>query len=259
MIYSQEHKIILQNIMHEGALHENRGKELISKLFGHENTTQILNEINAKLQPLYMIIKCINCEVTGQSYWVWASTVQDKTARFHPEFSQAELALLRNVYSEIVTSSNGHVSSTWCLNLCSTLNVKLTKANAEEFLYEMVNKKWLACKDGKYYMGVRSIVELLQYFKDTYQDNLHTCTLCKEVLFYGEKCDQCNTTTHIHCLKNYAMTRGGLECPNCHHPISQHDQSSNGTNSAMDIDEIDIEMDEVTQPILRRSKRKHKD
>lgn len=33
-------------------------------------------------------------------------------------------------------------------------------------------------------MGVRSIVELLQYFKDTYQDNLHTCTLCKEVLFY---------------------------------------------------------------------------
>lgn len=66
--------------------------------------------------------------------------------RFHPEFSQAELALLRNVYSEIVTSSNGHVSSTWCLNLCSTLNVKLTKANAEEFLYEMVNKKWLACK-----------------------------------------------------------------------------------------------------------------
>ncbi|XP_050458680.1 non-structural maintenance of chromosomes element 1 homolog [Cataglyphis hispanica] len=259
MVYSKEHKIVLQSIMHEGALLENRVKELISKLFGHENTAQVLNEINAKLQPLYMIVKCINCEVTGHSYWVWASTVQDKTARFHPEFSQAELALLRNVYSEIVTSNNGHVSSTWCLNLCSTLNVKLTKASAEEFLYEMVNKKWLACKSGKYYMGVRSIVELLQYLKDTYQDNLHICTLCKEVLFYGEKCEQCNTTTHIHCLKNYAMTRGGLECPNCHYPISQHDHSSNDNNSAMDIDEIDVETDEVTQPSLRRSKRKHKD
>lgn len=51
------------------------------QFLGHENTAQVLNEINAKLQPLYMIIKCINCEVTGHSYWVWASTVQDKTAR----------------------------------------------------------------------------------------------------------------------------------------------------------------------------------
>ncbi|KMQ96559.1 non-structural maintenance of chromosomes element 1-like protein [Lasius niger] len=131
-----------------------------------------------------MIIKCTNCEVTGQLYWVCANTVQDKIASFHPEFSQAELALLRNIYSEIVTSNNGYVSSTWCLNLCSTLNQKLTKANAEEFLHKMINRKWLSCKNGKYYMGVRSIVELLQYFKETYQDNLHTCTLCKQVLFY---------------------------------------------------------------------------
>lgn len=34
MVYSKEHKIVLQSIMHEGALLENRGKELISKLFG---------------------------------------------------------------------------------------------------------------------------------------------------------------------------------------------------------------------------------
>lgn len=251
--------MVLQAIMHEGALDEKRGKELISKLFGHENTAHVLNEINAKLQPLYMIVKCVNCEVTGQLYWVWASTVQDKIANFHPEFSQAQLTLLRTIYSEIVTSNNGHVSSTWCLNLCSTLNVKLSKANAEEFLYEMVNRNWLACKNGKYYMGVRSIVELLQYFKDTYQDNLQTCTLCKQVLFYGEKCDQCNTTTHVYCLENYAMNRGGLECPNCHYPISQHSQSGNNNNSSMDIDEINIEMNEVTQSSQRRSKRKHKD
>lgn len=33
-------------------------------------------------------------------------------------------------------------------------------------------------------MGVRSIAELLQYFKDTYEDNLQICTLCKQELFY---------------------------------------------------------------------------
>jgi len=39
-------------------------------------------------------------------------------------------------------------------------------------------------QDGKFYMGVRSIAELLQYFKDTYEDNLQICTLCKQELFY---------------------------------------------------------------------------
>lgn len=247
--------MVLQSIIHEGALHENRGKELVSELFGHNNTAQVLVEINAKLQPLHMIVKSINCEVTGQLYWVWTSTMQDKVASFHPEFSQAELALLRNIFSEIVTSNSGHVSSTWCLNLCSSLNQKLTKANAQEFLYEMVNRKWLLCKSGKYYMGVRSIVELLQYFKDTYQENLQTCTLCKQILFYAEKCNQCNTATHVYCLKNYAKTRGNLECPNCHDAVSQRDHSSNDINST--IDETDSEMDEVIEPNHKRSKRRH--
>ncbi|XP_029167613.1 non-structural maintenance of chromosomes element 1 homolog [Nylanderia fulva] len=257
MVYGKEHKKVLQSIMHEGAMDENRGKELISKLFGHTNTVQVLGEINAKLVPLHMIIKHINCEVTGQLYWVWTSTMQDKVASFHPEFSQAELALLRNIFSEIVTSNNGHASSTWCLNLCSSLNQKLTKANAQEFLHEMVNRKWLFCKDGKYYMGVRSIVELLQYFKDTYQENLQTCILCKQILFYAKKCDQCHTMTHVYCLKNYAMTRGNSECPNCHYSLSQHDHSSNDINSAMDIDKSDSEIDEVTEPSHKRSKRRH--
>lgn len=39
-------------------------------------------------------------------------------------------------------------------------------------------------QDGKYYMGVRSIAELLQYFKDTYEENLQICALCKQELFY---------------------------------------------------------------------------
>jgi len=47
----------------------------------HNNTVKILSEINAKLRPLYMTIKCINCEITGQLYWIFTSTVQDKIAR----------------------------------------------------------------------------------------------------------------------------------------------------------------------------------
>ncbi|XP_011640499.1 non-structural maintenance of chromosomes element 1 homolog [Pogonomyrmex barbatus] len=235
MVYTKEHKCILQAVMHEGALHEDEIRELVIRLFDHNNIKKVLSEINAKLQPLYMTIKCTTCEITGQSYWIFTSTIQDKTASFHPEFSQAELALLRNVYSEIVTSNNGCISSTFCLNLCSSLNMKLTKADADKFLHEMVNRKWLYCKDGKYYMGVRSIAELLQYFKDTYEDNIQICTLCKQELFYGEKCNKCNTITHIYCLENYSRNRG-VGCPNCHHLMPGQAHSSDDSDCVMEID-----------------------
>ncbi|XP_077279379.1 SMC5-SMC6 complex component Non-SMC element 1 [Temnothorax americanus] len=258
MVYGKEHKAVLQAIIHEGALPADNGKDVIIRLFDHDNTAKVLSEINAQLRPLYMTVKCTTCEVTGQLYWVFASTVLDKSASFHPEFSQAELALLRSVYSEIVTSSNGYVSSTFCLNLCSSLNLRLSKADADEFLREMVARKWLYSKDGKYYMGVRSIAELLQYFKDTYENNLQICTLCKQELFYSEKCSACDAATHVYCLENYARTHGGpAGCPTCRHPVPG---TSSGTD-AKDVDgapqvETDIEMTQSSH--AKRSKRRHK-
>ncbi|KYN20440.1 PREDICTED: non-structural maintenance of chromosomes element 1 homolog isoform X2 [Trachymyrmex cornetzi] len=262
MPYSKQHKTVLQAVMHEGALHEDRGKELVIRLFDHNNTAQILNEINAKLKPLCTTIKRINCEVTGELYWIFTSMVQDKTASFVSHFSQAELALLRNVYSEIITSNDSCVSSTFCLNLCSSLNAKLTKTDAELFLLEMANRQWLCCKEGKYYMGVRSIAELLQYFKDTYEGNLQICTLCKQELFYGDKCNQCNAITHVYCLKNYARNHSSLGCPNCPFSTSRQNLSSSNTSCAMDVEDASqtsMEIHEMTQSSqTRKLKRKRK-
>ncbi|KAL0119242.1 hypothetical protein PUN28_009671 [Cardiocondyla obscurior] len=213
MVYGKEHKIILQTVMNEGALLENRVNELIMKLFDHNNTTKILREINAKLQPLYMTIKCINCEVTGQLYWIFVNTVEDKTTSLQSEFSQAELSLLRSVFSEIVTSNSHCISSTFCLNLCSSLNQKLTKTSAEEFLHEMVIRKWLCSK--------------------------------------GQKCNNCNAVTHIHCLENCTRT-DGLGCPSCHQPMPElsHNQSDYA-NCTMDVDIEnvlqEVEMTEFSQ------------
>ena len=36
-------------------------------------------------------------------------------------------------------------------------------------------------------MGVRSVVELMPYFRETYQDNFHNCFLCKQVIFHVRK------------------------------------------------------------------------
>lgn len=41
----------------------------------------VINQINEKLQPLNMLIKKAQCEITGQIYWVFMSTVLDEVTR----------------------------------------------------------------------------------------------------------------------------------------------------------------------------------
>ncbi|KZC13367.1 PREDICTED: non-structural maintenance of chromosomes element 1 homolog isoform X2 [Dufourea novaeangliae] len=215
MVYTEKHKILLQIIIHEGLLDENKIKDLVIKLFNDDKISLVINHINEQLQPLNMLIKKAQCEITGQVYWVLISTVLDEVTRFQNEFSKGQLALLRNIFSEIITSSNGFAQSTSCLNLCSLPDVKLSKAMGEEFLNDAVNRKWLAYKNGNYYMGIRSITELMPYFRATYEGNISTCCLCKQVIFYSKRCDHCQSLLHLHCLKQYATVHNPVTCPTC--------------------------------------------
>lgn len=194
---------------------EDKAKDLVIKLFNNDKVSLIMNEINEQLQPLNMLIKRAQCEITGQQYWILISIILDEVTRFQDEFSKAQLALLRNIFSEIITSSNGCVQSTVCLNLGSLPEVKLSKTEAEEFLNDTVNRKWLIYKEGYYYMGIRSIAELMPYFRATYDNNLSICCLCKQVIFHGEKCNHCENLFHLYCLKRFAMVYNPIKCPNC--------------------------------------------
>ena len=238
MVYTTEHKQFLQVLMHRGLLDENKAKDIVIKLFNNDKISAIVNQINEQLQPLNMLIKKAQCEITGQVYWVFVSTILDDVTKFQEEFSKGQLALLRNIFSEIITSSNGCTQSIQCLNLCSLPDVKLSKADAEEFLSDIVGRQWLAYKDGYYYMGVRSITELMPYFRATYENNLCTCCLCKQVIFHGEKCNHCQSLLHLYCLKKFAMVKNPVECPTCHAPFHNFDLSGLVEDSAASMHEV---------------------
>ncbi|CAK9815775.1 Non-structural maintenance of chromosomes element 1 homolog [Anthophora quadrimaculata] len=237
-MYSNNHKIVLQTFINEGFLSENKAKDLVIKLFNDDEISIIVNQINQQLQPLNMLIRKTQCEITGQVYWVLISTVLDEVNRFQTEFSKAQLALLRTIFSEIITSNNGCIQSTACLNLCSSLDIKLTKTDAEEFLDDMVKRKWLAYKEGYYYVGLRSITELMPYFRATYEGNLSTCCLCKQVIFYGKKCDNCETFFHLYCLKRYIMIYNPMKCLSCDTVISNIDLSGVVEDSTQTEDNV---------------------
>lgn len=108
MAYTTEHKIFLQTLMHRGLLDENKAKDIVIKLFSklafrryfylslfhvhtlkqklhisdNDRTSMIVNQINEQLQPLNMLIKKAQCEITGQAYWVLVSTIMDDVTRY---------------------------------------------------------------------------------------------------------------------------------------------------------------------------------
>ncbi|XP_076294800.1 SMC5-SMC6 complex component Non-SMC element 1 isoform X5 [Lasioglossum baleicum] len=178
MVYTKQHKILLQTIIHEGLLDENKAKDLVIKLFDHDNIPLVINQINEQLQPIHMLIKRCECEITGQLYWIFISTLLDEVTRFQDEFSKEQLALLRNIFSEIITSHNGFIPSTLCLNLCSLPDVKMSRGEAEEFLNIIVYRKWLA--------------------------------------YQGQRCNSCQSLLHLHCLRRYATAHNSVTCPTCH-------------------------------------------
>lgn len=173
-----------------------------------------------------MLIKTVTCEVAGDTYWALTSTTLQDLNTFQIEFSKDQLALLRKIFSEIITS-DGFISSTACLNFCSLLDTKLLKIDANEFLDDVVKRKWLFLKNGQYYMGVRSIAELMPYFKATYEDSLQSCSICKEIIFFGKKCTHCETIMHLACLKKYAKVTRSCRCATCANHIEMDDDIVN--------------------------------
>ncbi|XP_015524608.1 non-structural maintenance of chromosomes element 1 homolog [Neodiprion pinetum] len=217
MSYTNNHRALLQVIMERGAVSTADARELIVKLFQQNESTQTyIHQINVKLEPLNMTIKLVTCELTGHKYWILISTLIDKTASFQNEFSPAQLELLRKILSEIITSDDGCAPSTACLNLCSSLDTQMSKADAEDFLAKMVEKKWFVKEHGKFYMGVRSIAELIPYFKASYSEEaLKTCALCRQMVFHGERCICCHNVLHMLCFANCARVQNPPKCPSC--------------------------------------------
>ncbi|XP_043502627.1 uncharacterized protein LOC122524413 isoform X2 [Polistes fuscatus] len=180
-MYSESHKIFLQTIMHEGILHDQDGKELVITLFGNEQMKNVIYEINTNLEPLSMMIKAVTCEITGETYWGITSTILQDVSSYQTQFPRTHLELFRKILSEIISARNGCVSSTVCLNLCSSVDVKLLKIDATKFLDYMVDKKWLFLK--------------------------------------GQRCTNCETKMHKPCLERYAEVMDSLQCVSCKNDI----------------------------------------
>ncbi|KAK4149563.1 Nse1 non-SMC component of SMC5-6 complex-domain-containing protein [Chaetomidium leptoderma] len=94
-------------------------------------------------------------------------------------------------------------------------------------LSSLVAEGWLdKSRDGFYSLAPRSLMELWSWLVATYNDadtewqQIKFCEACKEIVTYGQRCNEPNCTIRLHdiCEEGFWRTRGEKKCPKCSTP-----------------------------------------
>jgi hypothetical protein len=96
-------------------------------------------------------------------------------------------------------------------------------------LSSLVAEGWLdKSRDGFYSLTPRSLMELWSWLVATYNDpdsdtdwqRIKFCEACKEIVTYGQRCNEPNCTIRLHdiCEDGFWRTRPGKTCPKCSTP-----------------------------------------
>ncbi|KAL2196793.1 Nse1 non-SMC component of SMC5-6 complex-domain-containing protein [Corynascus similis CBS 632.67] len=94
-------------------------------------------------------------------------------------------------------------------------------------LSSLVAEGWLAkSRDGFYSLTPRALMELWSWLMATYNDQdadasewqrIKFCEACKEIVTYGQRCNEPDCTVRLHdiCEDAFWRTRGDRKCPKC--------------------------------------------
>ncbi|XP_057339771.1 non-structural maintenance of chromosomes element 1 homolog [Microplitis mediator] len=238
----EEYQSFIQLFSQKGIFSDAEMKEVVAKIIGDDNLSAVIQTLNNALNQVEQKIQPSTCELSGKKYWMLVSTViddSDDEVEVEAEddddsdderlwFSRAKLELLKLICHEIITSDSSCISTNDCLNLVTHMENKLSRGDADKFLKQIIKGSWLYSSEGNMYLGVRSITELMPYFKSNHPD-LKSCHLCKQTVFYGKKCQSCDKKMHVYCLSNFIKINGKNECPHCNHILGEQPMTQNST------------------------------
>jgi hypothetical protein len=106
----------------------------------------------------------------------------------------------------------------FCMQSTRALNIKVsghTKEQVQTLLSQFVRDGWLHESRGYYSLAPRTVLELEQYLKSEFPDNILTCSVCMQIVTKGERCT-CGSALHHHCKRRLEHTN--LVCPACATP-----------------------------------------
>ncbi|OCH95004.1 hypothetical protein OBBRIDRAFT_746510 [Obba rivulosa] len=183
-----------------------------------DSWNSFVTRLNDTLDPLNLELAHSHDESTGKEMFALVNRKDDAIAQMATDYTSVEIVYFKAVVEQIMLAPNESycVSSLAALREVNSLKTNMTKAQAEVVLGSFVTRGWLLkSKKGRYSLSIRSLMELQDYLKNNYPEEIFECTICSEVITRGIRCysPNCQSRMHHHCYNLYKA--GKHVCPTC--------------------------------------------
>ncbi|KAM9818386.1 non-structural maintenance of chromosomes element 1 homolog isoform X2 [Syngnathus typhle] len=213
------HRRFLQTLMRIGIVDEANAKQLLHHCCSTQNNQldDFIDTINTTLEPMFMQIRKGMCEESGVQHYALVNMIETDATTMTTDYAVHELEIFRKVMDLIVDSETGRVYSTEILNCAKSLTKKTKKRDTEELLNRLVQDNWLIEKNGEYCLSTRCIIEMEQYIRTMYQDQVKVCRICRNIAFQSQICENptCGINIHNPCVARFFRGATEPRCPAC--------------------------------------------
>ncbi|KAI0690049.1 Nse1 non-SMC component of SMC5-6 complex-domain-containing protein [Cytidiella melzeri] len=192
-----------------------------------------VNKVTDALNPLDLELAHVHDEFSGQHVYGIVNRNGDEVAQLATEYTAVEIKFFKALLDQIMLAANESycVSSLLALREVKFVDKSISKTHAERLLTSFVARGWLAqSRKGRYSLSTRTILELQNYLKAHFEDAVHECTICMEMVTRGFACNvpNCQTRLHSRCYSTYRKSRNA--CPTCKTPWAS---DNDGTGERM--------------------------
>lgn len=174
--------------------------------------------VNEQLRTLGLELAKGRSERDGHIDHALICTAEDDEPTGSAAYPEPQLRFMQAVVREIATSVRGDISSTAALHLRDGLPKRLSLAEAEAMLQQLVDDRWLErTKDGRVALDTRAIMELKPYLTRHFGGYVTKCPHCNHVAVRGACCQQCDDPAkhHYPCLEELRRKKVAVKCRGC--------------------------------------------
>ncbi|XP_013413243.1 non-structural maintenance of chromosomes element 1 homolog isoform X2 [Lingula anatina] len=220
-VMEDSHRLFLQAFMTHYVMYTKEVKEhfaMALKRFGGDyELGSFVITINENIKPLNLEIRKGISEKTGNHCYCLVNASENHgILKQSSDYTVNELEYFKKLVGEIAKSPEGSISSVDALNQVDKLeNVKMSKKMAQDLIDRFQKDLWIISdvNEGHISLDTRCILELGHYLKDTYEDFIVNCEMCKQICLQGQSCGSCRAKLHHHCAARCFRNRDSPKCP----------------------------------------------
>lgn len=183
-------------------------------------------DVSRAITQVGLEIRRAKDEVTSVETFVVVNARGDSAAQLATAFSPQEVVFVKALIREIFTAP-GNAYSLSTMNaaaLGQSMQPELPASRVQAICKALIRQDWLQEHRGFYSLTLRALVELTNYLKSAFEEYVHACTECKDIVTKGRSCatPTCSVWVHQGCLAAYenqirTVDRQQMICKGCKH------------------------------------------